>query len=586
MLSRILTPEHAEIVSDERQLLADIQLALSREGSTQDDRQILAASIRQLDELFMLVVVGEFNAGKSAFLNSLLGRSILTEGVTPTTSAIHLIQYGDEMERETLEAEVERVLLPVELLREVTLVDTPGTNALDRRHEALTAEFVPRSDLVLFVTSADRPFSESERAFLEKIREWGKKVVVIVNKIDILTGREQVDEIRTYITEHGRRLLQIEPRVFMMSARQALAAQETSDDEALEASGLTAVEHHLHTSLDTASRIRLKLENPLGVADRLLTRQLEITDGRLELLADDLTTLDDIERQLGTYSEDVEREFGFRLSDIDNELHQLEKRGLEFFDETLRLGRLTELFNKEKVRTEFERIVVAETPQTIESKVESLIDWMVESDLNQWQAVVQHVNRRRSHHADRMVGEVGGRFEYDRSGLLETVGRAARDGLQSYDRAAEARRMAEDVQKAVAGTALVEVGAVGLGATIALIASGTVADATGLIAAGLLAALGLFILPSRRRRAKRELKEKISRMRQELMGALGERFRNEAGKSQSRIREAVAPYIRFVRTERDRLGERQTEIGGLRGQIKEMKTRVNGLAQSADPGPP
>ena len=72
------------------------------------------------------------------------------------------------------------------LLRDIHIVDTPGTNAIMREHERITAEFVPRSDLVLFVTSADRPFTETERAFLEQIRGWGKKVVVVINKIDIL----------------------------------------------------------------------------------------------------------------------------------------------------------------------------------------------------------------------------------------------------------------------------------------------------------------------------------------------------------------------------------------------------------------
>ena len=68
------------------------------------------------------------------------------------------------------------ITAPVEMLREINIVDTPGTNAVRREHEALTREFVPRSDLVLFITSADRPFTESERAFLQSIREWGKKV--------------------------------------------------------------------------------------------------------------------------------------------------------------------------------------------------------------------------------------------------------------------------------------------------------------------------------------------------------------------------------------------------------------------------
>ena len=80
-------------------------------------------------------------------------------------------------------------------------MDTPGTNAVLREHEALTREFVPRSDLVLFVTSADRPFTESERAFLEAIRDWGKKIVVVVNKIDIL---ETEDDLRAGDGLRGR----------------------------------------------------------------------------------------------------------------------------------------------------------------------------------------------------------------------------------------------------------------------------------------------------------------------------------------------------------------------------------------------
>ncbi len=84
---------------------------------------------------------------------------------------------------------------PADLLRDVHIVDTPGTNAIMREHERLTAEFVPRSDLVLFVTSADRPFTETERAFLETIRDWGKKIVIVVNKIDIFEREGDLDEV-------------------------------------------------------------------------------------------------------------------------------------------------------------------------------------------------------------------------------------------------------------------------------------------------------------------------------------------------------------------------------------------------------
>ena len=114
---------------------------------------------------------------------------------------------------------------PVELLAELNIVDTPGTNAIIRQHEAITQQFVPRSDLVLFVTSADRPFTESERAFLEQIRDWGKKVVIVLNKIDLFQTQEELDQVVTFIGENARALLGITPEIFPVSARLALRAK-------------------------------------------------------------------------------------------------------------------------------------------------------------------------------------------------------------------------------------------------------------------------------------------------------------------------------------------------------------------------
>jgi small GTP-binding protein len=579
-LQKILTETQQEILREERKTLAEVYQSLSNCEASAEDLTTLGDAIRQLDALFMLVVVGEFNSGKSAFINALLGERLLAEGVTPTTSKIHLIQHSEATHDGSTSPVMEVSYSPAELLRELTIVDTPGTNALDRRHEAITDEFVPRSDLVVFVTSADRPFSESERAFLERIRQWGKKVVVVVNKIDILRSTEEVAEIERYIAEHSRQLLDMTPPIFPISALRALDGQRREDNDAFRGSRLAEVEGYLRTTLDEGGRVRLKLGSPLGVAANLLVRYHGVADELLESLAEDLKILDDIERQLSGYAADVDREFGLRLADIDNLLHGMEKRGLEFFDDRLRLRRLPELFDKQRLRTDFERVVVADVPQGIEARVESIIDWLVESDLNQWQAVVQHVNRRRSEHADRIVGDVASRFEYDRAGLLDTVGRAARKGLARYDRKTEAARLAEGVQRAVAGTALVEVGAIGLGATISLVASGSVADTTGILAASTMAALGLFILPHRRRRAKRELSEKIAGMRTELMGSLTEQFGSEADRGRSKIKATVAPYDRFVRAERGRLEQRRRELIDLQAEVERLRMRIEALGPS------
>src|SRR6188472_1398503 len=225
MLSKILTPAQDELLKDERRLLSRLRTTLTRFDAAPEHQQALDRSIEQLDELFLLVIVGEFNAGKSAFINALVGSKVAEEGVTPTTAQINILQYGETPGRESREPSLLIVTAPVPLLRDLHIVDTPGTNAIIREHERITAEFVPRSDLVLFVTSADRPFTETERAFLEQIRGWGKKVVVVINKIDILDGTAQIDEVAAFVASGAQQQLGFSPEIFPVSARAAYRAK-------------------------------------------------------------------------------------------------------------------------------------------------------------------------------------------------------------------------------------------------------------------------------------------------------------------------------------------------------------------------
>jgi len=90
----ILNEKQEALLAEERSLLNELRVALVQFGAAADDHATLGQSIRQLDELFLLVVVGEFNSGKSAFINALLGKPVLPEGVTPTTTQINILRYG------------------------------------------------------------------------------------------------------------------------------------------------------------------------------------------------------------------------------------------------------------------------------------------------------------------------------------------------------------------------------------------------------------------------------------------------------------------------------------------------------------
>jgi small GTP-binding protein len=574
MLGKILSGGEDELVREERRVLANLRTALVRFDAAREHQDALDRSIEQLDELFLLVVVGEFNAGKSAFINALVGSPVAAEGVTPTTAQINVLQYGETANRTVRDHNLHVITAPAEILKEIHIVDTPGTNAIIREHEAITAEFVPRSDLVLFVTSADRPFTETERAFLEQVRGWGKKIVVVINKVDILANDAQVEEVRSFVADNARALLGFNPEIFPVSARLALRAKQ-GDPAAWTASRFEALERYVRETLDSPGRIRLKLLNPLGVGLALTDRHAAAVKERAALLKEDFATLDEVDTQLAVYQADLLRDFGFRISDIDRILLEMEKRGHQFFDDTMRIGRVMDLLNRSRVQQGFEHQVVADAPQEIERKVGELVDWLVDADLRQWQDVTRHLAERRRQYRDRIVGDSdAGRFHSDRSRLLESVNRESQKAIDSFDRRKEARELADDARNAVAAAAAVSAGGVGLGAIVTIAATTAAADVTGIIMASVIAALGFFILPAKRERAKEQMRRKIADVRQRLSEALHEQFAREIQKSGDRIRESIAPYSRFVRAEGEKLETTERELRAIGADLASLRARI------------
>src|ERR671917_621738 len=270
---RILDERREALVDREQALLEGLIGFLKDFGAPSEDVDLVRRALSDLEELFLLVIVGEFNSGKSAFVNALLGSEISEEGVTPTTDRITVLRYAEEpLERERRDGVLEKGY-PNEFLREIAIVDTPGTNAIIRHHEELSRGFVPRGDLVLFVTSAERPLTESERGYLELIRDWGKKILLIINKADLLSEEGNRDRVRSFVEGGIRSALGLTPPIFFVSAllaRKAKAAASTIERDALlKASGFDELERYITDLLDEEGRIRLKLESPLGVVEEL-----------------------------------------------------------------------------------------------------------------------------------------------------------------------------------------------------------------------------------------------------------------------------------------------------------------------------
>ena len=578
MHQSFLTNQQAHFLRDEKEALAGIQLALAEFDLPREVLDSLQKAILQLDELFLIVIAGEFNAGKSALINALLGQKVLAEGATPTTTRVTLVKWGEQAAEQVVDENFAIYTYPLPLLKELNIVDTPGTNAIIRHHERLTDEFVPRSDLVLFITSADHPLTESERQFLERILTWGKKVVFVLNKVDIFEDDSALQEVRDFILRHTAKILGDQPQLYPVSAKLAQRAQSESDPEQRarlrSASRLDELEQFVSATLDDTTRLQLKFNNPLGVAEHLGDQAGRSLAAQAEALNEDIQTATALETVITEYERELLNELPPRLAEVENILHRLEQRGLDFFNSTIRLTNVQNLVRGDKVRAQFEKQVLADVPQQIEDQVQRLIDWLVEKDLHEWQQVMSYLQRRRAQNLDHIVGESYGTRETHRRELIDTVGKTVQTIVESdYDRNKEASELAASVESAVAQTALLEVGAVGLGALISTVVFSSTLDITGILAASTLAILGFFVIPFKRKQTKDRFKEKMLSLRENLFSALTTQFSNESEDAITRLKDGVAPYTRYVRSERERIDKAENTLARIRQTISELRAR-------------
>lgn len=573
----LLNDAQANFLRNEKETLADIRQALSEMEVSRDALMTLQEAILQLDELFLIVVVGEFNAGKSALVNALLGETVLREGATPTTSRVTLVKWGEQAAEQVVDEGYAVYTYPLPLLKELNIVDTPGTNAVIRQHERLTNEFIPRSDLVLFITSADRPMTESERQFLERILTWGKKIVFVLNKADILEDEAAFQEVKGFLLNQVTAVLGASPVFFSVSARLAKRARSEPDPEQSlslrNASHIADLEQYITATLDDSARLRLKFNNPLGVADHLVSQVAQSLQAQSDDLKEDRETVDALESVINAYEKELASELAPRLAEVENILHRLEQRGLDFFDTTLRLINIRQLVRGDKVRAQFESQVLANVPQQIEEQVQRMIDWLVQKDLHEWQQVMSYLQRRRALNIDHVVGESGGPRETHRRELIDTVGKTAQTIVETYDRNQEASELASGVEAAVAQTALLEAGAIGLGALLTAVVLSSTLDITGVLAAGTMAILGLFVIPYKRRQAKDQFKEKMLVLREKLIEALTAQFTHECASAVTRLKDGVSPYTRYIRAERERIQKAETALEDIRKKLSALQAQ-------------
>ena len=330
-----LTAEHRSIKDDLLAVLRDLAKLADDTGMHTLVSELLVQRIPKLDEeRFVLIVLGEFNHGKSTFVNALLGAAVLPAGITPTTATINHLVYADKpcakavltddsvravdprslSEWVTIESNKSdkvryvEVGWPAEILKDrVTLVDTPGVNDINEARAEITYNYIPRADAVLFLLDAAQVLKQSERAFLEQriLRRSKDKLLFIVGKSDLLSPEEKAEALK-YCRDNLTPLLDAEPVLFTVSAKQALAGQVAQ-------SGIPELREYLtrylssergRVLLDNASadgqRLSAYLRQNLGIKRRSLELTLEELETRIARVQKELTGKQQTMRQIQT----------------------------------------------------------------------------------------------------------------------------------------------------------------------------------------------------------------------------------------------------------------------------------------------
>lgn len=562
-----------ETTQQVRNVLTELLACASAANTPAEQIDMLKETLQALEDSFLVVVVGEFNAGKSSFINALLNTDKLEEGVTPTTAQINLIRYGETESVTPIEQWGQLVQLPAELLQSISFVDTPGTNAVITEHEVLTRWFLPRADMVLFLSSADRPFSESENKFLQSIRDWGKKTVLILNKIDLLEKREEREQVINFVRTSAEAALKVEIPVIPVSSRLAKRARANMSQELWKESGFDALEQFIQDKMDEKARFTMKMLAALGVGSKVEKEASSRVRSELQFYNEDRKLTETIRGEVDLYHDDMLKEIDRSMKEIHAIFADVKMRGHQYFEELFVVRNLPNILKKDKNRLLFQENVLQNMPTEVERKTTEL----VESLSTQQQRMVQMVRLQIEARNSQFPGsELPKEMLDQRSELMTRMQNSIDSILNKIESDIAMNIGMKHAQSAITAGLAIEVSAIGIGAALTAVATTVAADLLGIVAAFWVGVAGFLVLPYYKKKAQREFDEKITDIEEKLVASLRNEFTQEVEDQVSRINNATRPFERFVEASIE-AGEKQLEtLDDIREKINRLNDELEG----------
>ncbi|MEM8883452.1 MAG: dynamin family protein [Planctomycetota bacterium] len=576
MLREILPQEALDAVERERALLAEVRAFADACEPGGPEAERVGELIEHLDEMFLLVVVGEVKAGKSSFINALLRDDVCPEGPLPLTDRVHVLAHGESKGSEETAEHVVRHSLPLAQLERLNVVDTPGTNSPLKRHQEITEAFLPRADIVFFVTSIDCPLTQTELQLLRRIREtWRKEIACVLAKIDMHPEKDR-EIVLEYLQSAFQEHLGFTPPVFPVSSHLARKAHDENDAELFQRSGIAAVENYIVENLSEEQRIQLKLRSPLGTVLDVLGGIDTALAARLRVLEKDFAGWTAIHEQVDFAATSLRERAERHLTPIHVSFENLEARGRRFLKDSFRLRGLPLIADATRFRETFEREVVRNTAEEIEQQVEEAARWLSGETKALWERSLAHFEKTVSidRYRDEIPAGLGPQFEQTREETLARLIEDARHNLEGWSVEGECQRVRQLASRSLGRLLGTQVAAVGVGAAVIATIGATVVSFVGVLLAAATAVGGFFILPARRQKAIEQFEAGVRATRDAVMESVRTTIAQEADRAAAAVVDGFAPFHDFYESRKRKLGELKTRGAELRGSVQELQEQL------------
>jgi small GTP-binding protein len=524
----------------------------------------------KLNEPFLFVIVGEVKVGKSSFVNALLQteRDICKVAADPCTDTIQQIVYGNTETILPINEYLKKITVPVDILKKIAIVDTPGTNTIIEHHIEVTEKFIPVSDLIVFVFEAKNPYRKSAWEFFDYIsKEWRKKVVFVLQQADLMEPEDLVvnkEGVIRYAKDRGIS----DPIVFTVSAK----LEKKGDTEN---SGFADVRDFIKETVTGGNNVQMKVRSLMQTSKNIFQTIDKGINARNLALKGDVdfrhrvdNLLDNAEGKSQTQIDGLIDGLILEYDKITGAIQQEFEDGLGFF--RLLKKSIMSIFDSNESLKEWIQMIAekleSQLKPALENKMREGVINIADSIRQMAEIIDGEIQKRKSgiKSNHQVFGAIADKRQEKLERLQENIGEFI-DETGAFVNNNMLAQSADLIPNMATGGGLMVIGGI-----LAAVVHGAVFDITG----GILVSLGLLVggvfTSMKRNKIVAEFESEIDKGREKLKEQIQNKLENYVKEIRTKIDNNFLEFDSFLNEEKNNLNTLVEKYEGINGKFDKL----------------